>query len=205
MTTPQPTNAASLPAAYGHQAAAALSDHQLEHNITEAVRLGKRDRLTMGWSDHVADRLTGFSGSMTFVWLHALWFGVWVAVNRGWLGLPVFDPFPFGLLTMVVSLEAIFLSTFVLISQNTQARQTDRRAKVNMQVDVVAEQEITKLLQMVAEIHAVLGIRDAHDAALQSMQQPTKLATVADAIDAAEQRNDAEGAKGLGSAADSET
>ena len=69
-------------------------------------------------SERVADQFTAFSGSMTFVYIHAIWFLIWVTWNTGLLGLVPFDPYPFGLLTMIVSLEAIFLSTFVMISQN---------------------------------------------------------------------------------------
>lgn len=77
--------------------------------------------------------------SMLFVWLHVAWFGVWIVLNEA--GVFDFDEFPFGFLTMIASLEAIFLSTFVLVSQNHQALQSDRRAKVDLQVNMVAEQE----------------------------------------------------------------
>jgi uncharacterized membrane protein len=71
--------------------------------------------------DRIADLITRWSGSMAFVYLHIAWFGIWILANTGLLGTKSFDPFPFGLLTMIVSLEAIFLSTFVLVSQNRQA------------------------------------------------------------------------------------
>jgi uncharacterized membrane protein len=177
---------------------------QLLHNIEEVIRLSQRDRLAMSRSDRIADLMTAFSGSMLFLWLHAVWFGVWIVINNGWLGPRAFDPFPFGLLTMVVSLEAIFLSTFVLISQNRQAMQADRRAKVNMQVDVLAEQEATKLIQMVAEIHEHLGIRMRNDPELSQLKQPTTIERLADTIDAVEQRVDPKGARGPDSAVDTE-
>lgn len=160
----------------------------VEDNIEELVHLSQRGRLAMSFSDRLADRLTAFSGSMVFVALHALWFGVWIITNLGLFGLPKFDPFPFGLLTMIVSLEAIFLSTFVLISQNRQALQADRRQKVNMEVDVLAEQEITQLIKMMADIHHHLGLHGDDDEEVHSLERPTHLEDLADRIDEAEAR-----------------
>ncbi|MFN8555924.1 MAG: DUF1003 domain-containing protein [Dehalococcoidia bacterium] len=154
-----------------------------------------------------ADLITVFSGSMLFVWLHVLWFGGWILVNIGVLPVRPFDPFPFGLLTMIVSLEAIFLSTFVLISQNRQALQADRRQKITMQVDILAEQEVTKLLRMVREIHDHLGIPGAVDPEVQHMARATHIDRLAEALDEAEQREqeiDPRGAAGPRSAVDTE-
>jgi uncharacterized membrane protein len=102
-------------------------------------------------SDRVSDAITRFSGSMTFVYFHVLWFGLWILVNVGLFRLPFvgeFDAFPFGLLTMVVSLEAIFLSTFVLISQNRMARLAEKRAELDLHVNMLAEQKAAKTLEM---------------------------------------------------------
>lgn len=167
----------------------------LNENVEALVRLSQRDRLAMSWSDRVADAMTAFSGSMVFVLIHALWFGIWIPVNLGILGLPRFDPFPFGLLTMIVSLEAIFLSTFVLISQNRQAMQADRRQMVNMQVDVLAEQEITKLIKMMADIHHHLGLHNDDDDELHNLEQPTRLEELAERIEEAEARMKQAGAE----------
>jgi len=84
--------------------------------------------------DRTADRITGFAGSLTFVYMHMAWFVVWIAVNVGLLGAALqFDEFPFGLLTMIVSLEAIFLSAFVMVSQNRQALRSEVRAQVDFE------------------------------------------------------------------------
>jgi uncharacterized membrane protein len=101
--------------------------------------------------DKLADKITVFSGSMAFVYLHAVIFTVWIVVNliqdkKG------FDPFPFGLLTLIVSLEAIFLSTFVMLSQNIQAKQADLRAQLDYEVNVRAEKEICEIRDMFNEI-----------------------------------------------------
>jgi uncharacterized membrane protein len=88
----------------------------------------------------IADSISTFAGSMVFVYIHIVWFGVWVAANVGWLGTSlVFDPFPFGLLTMVVSLEAIFLSTFILITQNRQGARSEMRAEFDFRNNVRGE------------------------------------------------------------------
>jgi uncharacterized membrane protein len=90
--------------------------------------------------DRAADRVTQFAGSLTFVYLHSVWFGIWVAVNIGLLSSAfVFDRYPFGLLTMIVSLEAIFLSTFVMVSQNRQSTRAEVRSQLDFENNVRAE------------------------------------------------------------------
>ena len=115
----------------------------------------------------MADSITSRSGRLSFVYLHAIWFGAWILANTGWLGIPVFDPFPYGLLTMIVSLEAIFLSTFVLISQNRLSEEADRRADLDLHVGMLAETELTMVLKMLHGIQEHLGmdIKDAHELA----------------------------------------
>jgi uncharacterized membrane protein len=90
--------------------------------------------------DKVADKITDFAGSLRFVYIHSIWFGVWILVNVGAIGAAaVFDKFPFGLLTMIVSLEAIFLSTFVMVSQNRQAQRADVRSQLDFETNLRAE------------------------------------------------------------------
>jgi len=93
----------------------------------------------------VADWISWFSGSMEFLLLNAIWFIVWIGMNVWSLGVPQFDPYPFGLLTMIVSLEAIFLSCFVLISQNRQAEKDRVRSDIEYEVNIKAELEIAHL------------------------------------------------------------
>ena len=93
----------------------------------------------------IADWIAWFSGSMAFLILNGSWFIIWIAINTLPLGIPAFDPFPFGLLTMIVSLEAIFLSCFVLISQNRQAEKDKVRADIEYEVNIKAELEIAHL------------------------------------------------------------
>ena len=90
--------------------------------------------------DRAADKVTSFAGSLTFVYLHSVWFGIWVLLNVGALGASLqFDRYPFGLLTMVVSLEAIFLSTFVMVSQNRQSARADIRSELDFETNLRSE------------------------------------------------------------------
>ena len=90
--------------------------------------------------DRVADKITNFAGSLNFVYLHTVWFGIWILLNVGAVGLSLnFDKYPFGLLTMIVSLEAIFLSTFVMVSQNRQGARADIRSELDFETNLRSE------------------------------------------------------------------
>ena len=106
----------------------------------------------------ISDKLTATFGSTTFLILNALYFSVWIAINLNLTPLPAFDPFPFGLLTMIVSLEAIFLSIFVLVSQNRSSYVDSLREELHLQVNIIAEEEVTKILQVLSEIRQKIGI-----------------------------------------------
>jgi uncharacterized membrane protein len=134
--------------------------------------------------DRVADGLTAFSGSMFFVYLHTIWFGVWIIVNLGWLPIKPFDPFPFGLLTLIVSLEAIFLSTFVLISQNRAGAAADKRADLDVQIDLLSEHEITRLVILVDAIAHHLGVTAVQRADIESLKKDVAPKQVLDEIQA---------------------
>lgn len=120
----------------------------------------------------MADTLTRAASSSTFLLLHALWFGAWIGWNVGLFGLPRFDPYPFGLLTMVVSLEAIFLSIFVLMSQGREAAIAEIREEVTLAVNLRTEEEVTKTLQLVAGLYSRLGQQLGEDDDLHEMLGP---------------------------------
>ena len=93
----------------------------------------------------LADKITEFSGTMWFVYFHVIWFIIWVLLNHGWFGPQyVFDTYPYGLLTMIVSLEAIFLATFIMISQNIFSRRSELRAELDYQVNLNTEKEVAE-------------------------------------------------------------
>jgi uncharacterized membrane protein len=125
-------------------------------------------------SERIADLLTIGFGSMIFLILNAAWFVIWIVINLGLIpGVEPFDPFPFGFLTMIVSLEAIMLAIIVLMSQNRAAKIADLREEVDLQVDVTTEMELTKLLQLVVMLLEKEGIDLSHDTKLREMLQPT--------------------------------
>jgi uncharacterized membrane protein len=112
--------------------------HKVEHYQTrnERTLVGALLRA----QDRAADQITSFAGSLNFVYIHSVWFGIWVLLNIGVLGASLkFDKFPFGLLTMIVSLEAIFLSTFVMVSQNRQAARADIRSELDFETNLRSE------------------------------------------------------------------
>ncbi len=119
-----------------------IEDGRLHPVMAERVKDERRlVRAVKQAQDRFADRVTAFAGSMAFVYIHCLWFGGWVLVNLGLhvAGLPRFDPYPFGLLTMIVSLEAIFLATLVMISQNRQAHRSDIRSEIDFENNLRGE------------------------------------------------------------------
>ena len=121
----------------------------------EAKALKSRSFLT-----RFADNLTSTFGSTQFLIANAIFFTIWIAVNVNFLPVAPFDPFPFGLLTMIVSLEAIFLSIFVLVSQNRSSYVDSLREELHLQVNLIAEDEITKVLKILSEIREKIGINE---------------------------------------------
>jgi uncharacterized membrane protein len=132
----------------------------IARNIEKIERLRAQDRENRSVQERVADAITDFSGRMRFVYFHLAWFAAWILANSGAFGLKPFDPFPYSLLTMVVSLEAIFLSAFVLITQNRMSLEAERRADLHLHVDLLAEHEITRILCMLDAVHEKLGIAE---------------------------------------------
>jgi uncharacterized membrane protein len=146
----------------------------IERNIRTIIHLRTKAARERGMQSRIADIITSFSGRMIFVYLHILWFGIWILLNTGKFGVRVFDPFPYGLLTMVVSLEAIFLSTFVLISQNRLSEESERRADLDLHIGLLTEHELTRVLQMLDVIQDKLGIVDHENSDLADLEMETK-------------------------------
>jgi uncharacterized membrane protein len=160
-----------------------LLSQVIERNIRTITRLRLQTARERQVQDRLADAITSFSGSMLFVYIHIFWFGAWLLVNTGHVGIPPFDPFPYGLLTMIVSLEAIFLSTFVLISQNRFSDEADRRAELDLQIGLLAEHEITRVLHMLDAIQDKLGIENDADSDLADLEKETRPEDVLAEID----------------------
>jgi len=146
----------------------------IERNIRTIIHLRAKATHARGLQGRIADGITSFSGRMIFAYVHIVWFGVWILLNTGRLGVHAFDPFPYGLLTMVVSLEAIFLSTFVLISQNRMSEETERRADLDLHIGLLTEHELTRVLQMLDAIQDKMGIVDHECSELADLEMETK-------------------------------
>jgi uncharacterized membrane protein len=132
----------------------------LEENVQAIKRWERAILLARSKAEQVSDWIACTAGSGPVLVLHVVWFGIWVVVNGGAIrGIRPFDPFPFPFLTMTVSLEAIFLALFVLASQNRLTRQADKRSHLDLQVDLLAEREMTAVLQLLQDIALHLDVQ----------------------------------------------
>ena len=131
----------------------------------------------------LASRLTDFASSTVFLLIHIVWFTVWILWNAGVIGLRPFDPFPFGLLTLVVSLEAIFLSIFLLLGQRRESGIAELREEVTLQVTLRVEEEVTKSLQLISGLYARLGYKLGEDPELEAMMVPLDSAAIEAELD----------------------
>ncbi|HEY8084047.1 MAG TPA: DUF1003 domain-containing protein [Methylophilaceae bacterium] len=160
----------------------------VERNIRTIIHLRMQAAHDRNLQDRIADSITNFSGRMVFVYVHIIWFGAWILVNSGHLGIAPFDPFPYGLLTMVVSLEAIFLATFVLISQNRLSEEAERRADLDLHIGLLTEYELTRVLKMLDAIQDKMGIPNDEDQELTDLEMETRPEDVLAEIERLHQR-----------------
>lgn len=168
----------------------------LHENVEAIERLERASQGERCFSDRVADAITRFVGSMPFVYLHIVGFSSWIAINslpfaqRSWR----FDPYPFTFLTLIVSLEAIFLTTFLLISQNHEERVAKRRNQLDLQINLLAEEENSKMLSMLEAIQRKLGIAQ-NDPELRILEEATSPHQLANQIDAFVRSEEKRGSK----------
>ncbi len=128
-------------------------------NAEAIARIEEEALRSRSLAERVSDTIVRSIGTITFVMFHILLFAVWCTVNLNLIpGVKPFDPFPFGILTLIVSAEGVLLAIFILISQNRMTRQTDRRAQLDLQINMLAEQELTMILQMQQSIYRHLGL-----------------------------------------------
>jgi uncharacterized membrane protein len=158
----------------------------LERNIQALQLRRQREEKEATFEERVAEAITRFTGSMRFVYLHLAFFGFWILANLGWVpGVPAWDP-SFVVLAMVASVEAIFLSTFVLISQNRMAAAADKRADLDLQVSLLAEHEVTRLVTLVSGIADRMGIETEVDAEVKEITRDVAPEAVLDELEATE-------------------
>ena len=158
----------------------------LRRNIEALEERRRQEAAAAPTEARVAEAITRFTGSMRFVYLHLVVFGLWIAINLGWVpGVPRFDR-SFVVLAMVASVEAIFLSTFVLISQNRMAAMESRRADLDLQISLLSEHEITRLITLVRSVAQRMGIEESHDPELHELARDVAPEKVMDRIEASE-------------------
>jgi uncharacterized membrane protein len=164
----------------------------VERNIRALLERRRADERSRTAQDRAADAITRFTGSMRFVYLHLALYGLWIVVNLGLLPVRPFDP-TFVVLAMVASVEAIFVSTFVLISQNRMTAQADQRADLDLQISLLAEHEISRVIALVAQIAERMGIEQAGDPELAELARDVAPEQVMERI---EQHEEAAGGRG---------
>jgi uncharacterized membrane protein len=150
-------------------------------NIRMVVELEEEALKNRTTADRVSDSIANFVGSIPFVVLHLVWFGIWTVINAGVISKAFkFDPYPFALLCMLVSLEGVLLSTFVLIKQNRMSQRADQRSHLDLQINLLSEKEITKILQLQKLICQRLEIKEAlTDQEVEELSAVTAVGTIA--------------------------
>ncbi|WP_149538085.1 DUF1003 domain-containing protein [Siccirubricoccus phaeus] len=162
----------------------------LRRNIQALENRRRKEAAVATREERIAEAITRFTGSMIFVYIHLALYGAWILVNLGLIpGVPKFDP-SFVVLAMEASVEAIFLSTFVLISQNRMAAAADKRADLDLQISLLTEHELTKLSELVVAIAERLDIRAGANPELREVQQDVAPEAVLDEIEARQQRTE---------------
>jgi uncharacterized membrane protein len=156
------------------------ADTQSKRSIQAISALEQRALKRRSVTEKISDYIVNQGGRAWTVIAHAVWFGLWIVWNtRGVPGGSQFDPFPFPALTTIVSLESIFLSLFILASQNRATRRADERAHLDLQVNLLAEREATKMLQLLQALCLQQGLNEAGDTELKQLLQETEPATIA--------------------------
>jgi uncharacterized membrane protein len=159
----------------------------LERNISALVERRRREDRERPKEKKIADAITRFTGSMVFVYLHLFIFGAWIITNLKWTPFPKFDP-SFVVLAMFASVEAIFLSTFVLITQNRLASQASRRAELDLQISLLAEHEITRLVKLVSAMAEKMEIQESRDPDLAELKNDISPDKLLDQLEAEEKK-----------------
>jgi uncharacterized membrane protein len=154
----------------------------VERNIKALLERKQQEDRHRSAENRIADAITSFVGSMTFVYIHIIFFGLWISWNVGWLGLKPFDP-SLVILAMEASVEAIFLSTFVLISQNRMSAQADKRAELDLQVSLLTEHEVTHLVKMVRAIAQKMDIQESEDPEIDELEKNVAPEKVMDTLE----------------------
>jgi uncharacterized membrane protein len=156
----------------------------LLHRNIEALRQRRlREEANASFEERVADAITRFTGSLLFVYIHLALFGFWIVANLHWIpGVPAWDE-SFVILAMLASVEAIFLSTFVLITQNRMAAAADKRVDLDLQISPLTEHEVTKMAILLSDMAKQMGVRTAVEGELEDVKRDVAPDAVLDKIE----------------------
>lgn len=154
----------------------------VNRNIKALVARRGEDENNKPTEERIADSITRFTSKISFGYTHVVVFGVWILLNLGWFGIKPFDP-SFVALQLITAVEAILLSTFVLMSQNSLDAQADKRADLDLQISLLAEHEITRLITLVTAIGKKLEIEEAHDPEIDELTQDVMPEKVMDTME----------------------
>jgi len=160
----------------------------VEKNITALVNRQIKEEKEKPFEEKIAERIGRFTGNLAFVYTHAVIFGMWIIWNMGWLGLKPFDP-DFSVLQLVTQVEAIFLTTFILMSQNSLDAQADKRADLDLQVSLISEHEITRLIAMVKDIAQKLGVEEAKNPEIEELSKDVVPEKLIDTLENEKEKN----------------
>lgn len=158
----------------------------VERNVNALLHHRKEEHKKRNLGDKVVDAVTAFAGSMASLYLHILFYGLWVAWNKGWLNLKIFDP-EFIYMATFAAVEAIFLTTFVLIGQKRMNVQSDKWAELDLQVSLLTEHELTRVLNLVKEIakKMEIEIEEAEDKEIEELSKDIHPEKVLDTMEKA--------------------
>lgn len=155
----------------------------LDRNISALRARRLREEQGASWQERLADAISRFTGTMLFVYIHLAIFGFWIVANLHWIpGVPIWDE-SFVMLAMVASVEAIFLSTFVLITQNRMAAAADKRADLDLQISLLTEHELTKMAALLSDMAKQMGVRTAVEGELEEVKRDVAPDAVLDRIE----------------------
>jgi len=156
----------------------------VKKNIETILKLEQENLKNRSTAEHMATNIMTYAGSSLSLLLHAVWFVGWILLNLGLVpGIRPFDPLPFSFLTLVVSLEAIFLTLLVLMSQNRMTKEADKRANLDLQINMLDEQETTMILRMVQKISKHLGLEEEINESAKELSEETDVNRVSKSLD----------------------
>ncbi|MEL7644646.1 MAG: DUF1003 domain-containing protein [Anaerolineaceae bacterium] len=167
--------------------------HVLESNIRTSFELQKKARQRRSFEQKLSDRVTSIAGRFSFLYLHLILIVFHILVNSGWFGNQPYDPFPFSMLIGFINIEVLFLSTFILISQKRDEAETDRRAELDLQMSMLNQYELSRILKMLDELETKLGIAHENDLELQKLIEQLSPKDVLREIEMVEQQMDKDG------------